>query len=265
MWNLMKGLNYQIKRDNFTIYAILFSSFLAIGISFYEALVEEGMEFSEISAGLFLAKNAEFLVVGCLVLCCVLVARIVGWDMTDKTINYEILAGNSRNHVFGARVILTFLWCLGISVIYLVLPLVVLSFCNGWGPNLEIKVGVSWVLIFILLVFRLVCELILLTVLLKNCFISMIIGWILNEFVVLVTLVYEEMIGDFPVFLFSLSGMFQFSTFPYKFEYIGGKDIPVFGPPIGSGEIMQIIISVIVVSGLTLLVAKTQFNKQDMR
>ncbi len=265
MWNLMKGLNYQIKRDNFTIYAILFSSFLATGITIYSALVEEGMAFSEINAGLFLAKNAEFMVVGCLALCCVLVSRIVGWDMTDKTINYEILAGNSRNHVFGARIILTFLWCLGISVIYLVLPLVVLFFCNGWGPNLEIKIGITWVLIFILLVFRLVCELILLTVLLKNCFISMIIGWILNEFVVLVTLVYEEMIGEFPIFLFSLSGMFQFSSFPYKFEYIGGKDIPVFGPPIGSGEIMQIIISVIVVSGITLWVAKTQFNKQDMR
>ncbi|MBE5881218.1 MAG: hypothetical protein E7289_02730 [Lachnospiraceae bacterium] len=150
MWNLMKGLNYQIKRDNFTIYAILFSGFLAIGIGFYSALVEEGMAFSEISAGLFLAKNAEFMVVGCLVLCCVLVARIVGWDMTDKTINYEILAGNSRNHVFGARVILTILWCLGISALYLILPLLVLSFCNGWGSNLEIKVGVTWMLIFIL-------------------------------------------------------------------------------------------------------------------
>lgn len=265
MWNLMKGLNYQIKRDNFTIYAILFSSLLAVGIGFYEALVEEGMAFSQISAGLFLAKNADFLVVGCLALCCVLVARIVGWDMTDKTINYEILAGNSRNHVFGARVILSILWCLGISAIYLVLPLVVLAFCNGWGPNLEIKIAVSWVLIFMLLVFRLVCELILLTVLLKNCFISMIIGWILNEFAVLVTLVYEEMIGEFPIFLFSLSGMFQFSSFPYKFEYIGGEDIPVFGFPFGGGEIMQIIIASIVVSVLTLAAAKAQFKKQDMR
>ena len=93
MWNLLKALNYQTKRDNVTIYAVIIGLLMS-------AMMFIDVDIAETDGGQFAAVSGEVLPMALAYMMIILITRICGWDQTDKTINYEILSGHSRASVY---------------------------------------------------------------------------------------------------------------------------------------------------------------------
>ena len=62
-------------------------------------------------------------------------SKLVAGDASDKTINYEFMAGHSRNRIFVGRTIAGFLWGALLMWILMMLPLGYLNLLYGWGPE----------------------------------------------------------------------------------------------------------------------------------
>ena len=179
MRNLIKAQNYQLKRDKATRYILigLLGSLVVIFLEY-----SRNNLLSELTGGdtAFTMGEPNCILLGLLVT--LLTCRIVGWDYTDKTINYELMAGHSRAAVFWSRVCVSLVWTIVGSAIFLFLPLLVFGGINGWGSNTNmgeilLRYGLSF-----LPLFRLLGECVLLTMLLRNCYMAMVIGYVLYEF-----------------------------------------------------------------------------------
>ena len=63
----------------------------------------------------------------------------VSGDAGDKTINYELINGHSRNKVFFSRIIVGIGWGVLLVLVFNVIPLVYLSLINGWGDETSMR------------------------------------------------------------------------------------------------------------------------------
>lgn len=173
MWNIVKAQRYQVRRDK-AVYVIGLFAFVLSGIFFAE-LVSETPD--GVQGSLVVAELGSLFVIAGLFLMLVTVAGIIGNDFMDKTINYEVLSGHSRKQVYFGRVIPAIVYgVLGTMVLSAFWPMVV-TVTQGFGDLMEAK-GV-WIryglLVFVF--FRLVCELVFLTVITKNTHITYLVGF----------------------------------------------------------------------------------------
>ncbi|MDE5873976.1 MAG: ABC transporter permease subunit, partial [Lachnospiraceae bacterium] len=134
MWNIMKAQNYQIKGDNLIIYGLLFSLLLPVA-----GLLLDDTALDYMTGSVYAVSMFSFLPYIFMIISLIIVTRIIGWDMNDKTINYELLSGHSRAQVFFGRVIMSLVWTIIASVIVAVIPLVIFTIINGWGHSLKVS------------------------------------------------------------------------------------------------------------------------------
>ncbi|MBR6403736.1 MAG: ABC transporter permease subunit [Eubacterium sp.] len=60
-------------------------------------------------------------------------SKLMAGDAADKTINYEFMAGHSRNEIFVGRIIAGFLWGALLVFILMLLPIGLSDVIYGWG------------------------------------------------------------------------------------------------------------------------------------
>lgn len=173
MWNIMKAQWYQLRRDK-AVYVIGFFAFAISGI-FFSQLVSEASD--GVQGSLVIVELGAFFVIAGLLFLLVVVANTMGNDFVDKTINYEVLSGHSRKQVYFGRVLPAIVYGVSGAMILSLFWPVAVTVTQGWGDLMEVK-GV-WLryglLIFVL--FRLVCELVFLTVITKNTYITYLVGF----------------------------------------------------------------------------------------
>ena len=130
MWNIIKAQNYQTRNDIVVIAALIFIGALSIISPYFNGL---NIPFSEITGSIY-AVNSEktFL----LFILLIVTTRVCGWDQSDKTINYEILAGHNRLAVYFGRIITSIIWVTVSCAVLLFGPLAVCTVINGWGYTL---------------------------------------------------------------------------------------------------------------------------------
>ncbi len=261
MWNLIKAQNYQIKDDRITIYAMICILLAPVGIT----LAQCNFRVENLSGGMLMARMGAVFASEVVMVLIVMVTRICGWDMTDKTINYEVMAGHSRGKVYFSRVIVSMLWCVTSAVIALIVPLVVFSMLNGWGNHMNIRDVAIRVIFMILVLFRLVGEIVFLTFLVGKGNNAMVAGFALFGAASLGQMLYQEFTGKDITLLTAyanLNYIFDFSN--YKLEYIGGKDIPVFLTEISTSMITSTILVSLLVGSGCLVIGYRMFGKKDM-
>lgn len=261
MWNIMKAMNYQVRRDNVVIYALLAGIFLP----FLNVIIETGFDLDAIYGGLFVAQFGTTYTIVLAVVFVILVPRICGWDATDKTLNYEIMAGHSRKEVYFGRVIVSSVWSMLSGIVIMVLPVLVLTMMNGWGENVNVLDVVIRYLLVLFPMFRLICELVLLTFLLRNCYAAMLIGWMFFGVSMIGSMVYVELTEKkltVQLAVSNLTTLFGFDN--YKLEYIGGEDIPVFSAGLSSSVIGSTILVSLLVGAACLAIGYVVFRKRDM-
>ena len=261
MWNLIKAQNYQIKGDNIILYALIYMLFMPTGLT----LVNAGFQIDRFSGGMLMAQMGAMFATELVMVLIIMVTRICGWDMNDKSINYEIMAGHSRGKIYFARGIVSLTWSMVCSVVTLVVPVAVFSLINGWGQNMSVKDVVIHVVLMFFVVFRLVGEVVLLTFLAGKGNTAVVAGFALFGASAFGQMLYQEFTGKTITLLTAyanLNYLFDFSN--YKLEYIGGEDIPVFLTEISISMIRSTILVSLIVGSVCWVIGYRVFGKKDM-
>ncbi len=262
MWNLIKAQKYQIKRDNAMIYIYLLGAVYFVG---FWADYLTGHKISEITGSVAAIYNGTVCMIVTGILVALLTARIMGWDYNDKTLNYELLAGHSRAKVFWSRVLVSMLWCLVSVIIVLLVPLLVFGILNGWGVTADLGGTLFRYALTLFPLFRFFCECILLTVLMRNCYMVMIIGFVMYEF--------SWLIADMQALLtniklathFASTNVARLLEFGRQYlDYIDGEDVIVHETAMEASFVMGTIGVSLLVGGVCLFIAYRYFKKCDL-
>lgn len=255
MFNIVKSQNYQIRHDMFSVITVI----VILGISVYMALCE-----SVTGAEKFLALGENIPMLW-LLICLVMGARIAAWDYSDKTINYELLAGHSRKDLYWGRFVVALWWCVLLCLGTVGIPLIICSVRNGWGNNVDFVNCMLRLLVSVLPLLRILAEFFLLAILLKNCYVTYAVGYVLIGGTMMGVLLLSEVLNVDCSFLLgftTLAELFQLGN--SHLEWIDGVDISVYDSILSSSQIMEIILSSIVVILLSLFAGYGVFKKRDM-
>lgn len=257
MRNVMKAMNYQIIRDNFLIYSII------AGVVPMISIFANG--FDELNGGMAIVTISSGISVFMGIALVILVPRICGWDYTDKTMNYEILAGHKRADVFWGRALLSIVWGLSVAVITVGLPIIIVSLIFGWGNNLDLGNTVLRFVLVIFPLFRLICELTLITFLLRNCYGTIICGYMYIMFSTMAVMIIEEF-GKFK-FTSQLSvanamRLLEFNN--HTIGFVDGEDVYIYESAVESGFAVETIAVSLIGGIICLLIGYFAFKKSDV-
>lgn len=262
MRNLIKAQKYQIKRDNGIIYIYL------IGAVYFVAFWADyliGHKFNEITGSGAALYNGETCTIVSGLLVALLTCRIVGWDFNDKTLNYELMAGHSRAKVYWSRVIVSMKWCLITVPVLLFVPLLFFGIVNGWGVDTDMGGVILRHVLTLFPLFRFACECVLLSVIMRNCYMSMIIGFMMYEF----TWVFAEM----QVLMTKVKLGVHFASTNVtrllmldksSFGYIDNQDVIVYDTSLETGFILGTIGISLLIGAVCLFAGYRYFKKCDM-
>lgn len=259
MHNIIKSLNYQTKRDNFLYYAIFAAAATACMAFAFET------NFSKYTGGYYFGYLGGnfYMVVSFIAI--LLSTRICGWDYSDKTLNYEILAGHTRNDVYWSRVIVCLAWSMALSVAAMLLPIVICTIVNGWGNEMDFGGGVLRFLMLLFPTFRIICEAMMFTFLTKSCFIGMALSFIYMETSSMIV----SMLEGFDVcdlsWQLSTSIFFDLTYFNSKMGYIDGKDIEVFITEMEPSLVISSVVGSLGFGIAFIILGYFVFKKSDMR
>lgn len=131
MINIIKALNYAIKRDVLTYISIVGGLLLAL-IPFL-AVGDRGI--SALNGGMYMNIYTGVMLFLPYIMSCIIGAKIIGSDMGDKTINYEVMSGHSRIEAFWGRVATAYIWNISICIVVSALPIGIVTLVLGWGNN----------------------------------------------------------------------------------------------------------------------------------
>ncbi|MBO5237986.1 MAG: ABC transporter permease subunit [Lachnospiraceae bacterium] len=173
MWNVIRAQLYQLKKDKISWGAIFLALAMSVILAFLYA--DEYKSGSEIVAGM-----AFFYAMIGMIVMLIVVTGIMGKDFTDKTLNYEILAGHTRGEVFLGRLLVAAL--VGSLVGFLVMVVVpcAATLFLGWGDvmawqGVVIRYGLVWVTLVSICV-----QLAFVTILTKNPYITLLVGYLVG-------------------------------------------------------------------------------------
>jgi ABC-type transport system involved in multi-copper enzyme maturation permease subunit len=261
MWNIIKAQNYQIKKDNVTVYVFLFG----LIISLIMPIVDGASDISNLTGSDFVLALSSNIEVIFPIAVLVLTARICGWDYGDKTMNYEILAGHSRKQVYWGRVVSSTVVTLVCCIVMTAVPTILYTIIGGWGASLDfVNVMLSFILAFFPLL-RLISFFALLTFLLKNGYIAMLVGWMLYGMQVIgITLFLDLFDIKANVQFASINLMSLFNYDNATFKTVNGKDVAVFASSLSNRLIVLTIVVSLAVSAIYLLIGCRIFKHRDL-
>ena len=168
MWNLLKATAAQSKHDKLLwLLAVLFC-LLFPGLMFLMDLVMDAGLFTNMTgseaAGTWFG-SAAFLMT---IMAIVLTGRICGWDLRDKTANYEILFGHKRAAVYFSRFAAASAVCILCATVMMLLPPLLITAVMGWGGSMTFGTMMQHFLLALPVVLRIVCLFTMLTFLVEN-------------------------------------------------------------------------------------------------
>lgn len=261
MWNIMRALNYQTKRDNVIIIGFCFAFFLQIVAFLGNGSAEPG-EWNGCSV-VVLCSEIYPILIGLLPL--VITCRICGWDFDDKTINYELLSGHSRYSVFWARVTVSFLWSIVGTAAVIFLPIMGITIAGGWGYGLNAADMALRGLISFFPMFRIICVWILMTTLLRSSYKTLLLGYLLFDGTALITVIAEESQKAIHFSVFSLANLMKLLNLSnYTMVYINGEDVAVYRTALETSEIYSSIFVSLAVGTVCLALSCGVFYRRDM-
>ncbi len=264
MYNLIKAQNYQLWRDNYIIYVLIGVVGMTVMnlVASIQSIVNSG---ELVNGGFFTSMGATAYSLIYMALALAFSARICGWDFTDKTLNYEILAGHTRNEVFWSRAVLSFIWVFAFAVALTVLPYCGVIIAGGWGVNMSFGGALVRFGLAFLMLLRLTCFFIFLTFVVKNCFVSLFLGYILMMLPMVAVMMINEFTKieiTYQLTSYAMISVLDFSN--YKLGYVDSGDIVQFITDTDPEFIIGTVVMSLVLSAVYLLLGYTIFRKTDV-
>jgi len=153
MYNIIKGINYYGRKD-LPVFVTVFFMFTLPLISAFE-LSGSGTEFEYISTSVYFTESFGDLSFLVILLTIIITARIVGSDLGDKTLNYEIMGGHKRFQVYFGRTAAGILWGAVLPWLVMALPFIYFTVLNGWNKHMVYTDPEEIIFRFLLLLFPL--------------------------------------------------------------------------------------------------------------
>lgn len=262
MGNIIKSIRYQTLRDNVTYLALL-AGIVVLLVSVFDAKDLLSLTGSEYFI------NISAYPIAAAVIIIILATRICGCDFSDKTINYEVLAGHSRQNIYWGRVFSSFAFCLPAAVILLTLPPILLSIKNGWGIYMDFGGFILRCAVALLPLIRLLCECIMLAFLTKSAYLGLIASFLFSECGSVAFMFIDEYgRGKYDILkaLHSFTNFSNLLTFSdYEYKYINGEDITFFETALNSSYLAATIICSIAGCALCLALGYLFVRKSDFK
>ncbi|MCM1170531.1 MAG: ABC transporter permease [Clostridium sp.] len=256
----MKAQNYQIKGDNLIIYGLLVSLLLPVAELFLD---DAGLDY--MTGSLYAVSMFSMLPFVFLIISLIIVTRIIGWDMNDKTINYEMLSGHSRAQVFFGRLLVAFAWTIISSVIVAVIPLIFFTIINGWGYSLNVNDFVIRFAVMLCPYIRWICVIVFITVLAKNSNAGIVLGYMLVMGSLFPLMLIKEVLDINTGSIFAFPNLVALSEFSNSIpRLIGDEMVTVYDGTIDASLLKGSVIISLVVGAVYVLISYRIFKKRDM-
>ena len=260
MWNIIKAQNYQTRNDIIVIAALIIIGIMSVISPLFNGL---NIPFSELTGSIYAVNSDKSFL---LFIILIITTRVCGWDQSDKTINYEILAGHNRAAVYFGRIITSIIWVTAVCAVLMFGPLAVCSVINGWGYSADFNgVMLRYVLSFLPII-RVTCELALLTFILRKGGLSGILGYLLIDGVVIADSIISMETDSKLTWQFGETNLMCVSGFSdFSYGYVNGEDIEVFETALDPSLILGTIAASVIVGAACLIIGSVIFRKSNMK
>ena len=252
MKGIIQSQIYQLKRD-----VILWGMFLGmVVLTLIQILDYVLFEETALTGGYFAVRMGE-MNTNCVIFLIIAAAYIMGQDFVNKTAYYDVLYGYQRAEVFWGRAIPTLLVTVVMSMILLGLIPALTTVIYGWGTVVALPEFLLRCVLYLFLVFRICCEVILLTVVCRELYQVYIIEGVLYGMGM-----FLEVKNPY-VFAWSATmEVFDFES--WDVYHIDGTTEILYESTISGGTIAMIILSSLGMSVLCLLLARKYFVVKDI-
>lgn len=263
MFNVMKAQKYQLLRSNLT-----YCTFLAgLGISAFICMMSMPSSggFKELTGSMWTVYMSDSYSMLIPMISLIFVIMICGADLSDKTINYEVLTGTKRSDVYFGRVIMSLIMSLICCLIIVVLPILFLTLINGWGTIMTVSDVSLRIAAMLFPMIRLTALFTFIAFLFRNNTAVAVTGYLLllaEMMLCSLEEVFDPTLMSGLLSVFSLTRLFKIEN--VGFEYIDGKDVQVVKDILEMSTVRTAAISGIAGTAVLLIIGYMIFRKRDM-
>lgn len=264
MINTMKSVGYGMRRDKGVLFSLGFMAIIPY-LTMLFLFAVEGMELKNLTPSYYFAsQNMAMITLLFYYPIVIIVCKAMGGDLSDKTINYEILSGHKRGTVFSARAMVGALWGAVLPILFIALPLFVFWLLNGWGMETDPKDILLRVLLSVFPLMRLCALNMMFASLLGSSGKGIVVGFLAELFMSIIQSVSEEVFHVTLYYGLTLNNIMVLLTSPNSRELIvDGKPVTVFETAVSGQMVLKTIGFSLAVSAVYLMIAYTIFRKKD--
>ncbi len=175
MKNVIKSQLYQLRHEPLCFIVTL----LVVIAYLFLAWLDSMADGTKTSAVVYFFSSGAIAVCFSLIPVLMLVGQVCCGDFGDKTANYELMSGHKRSEVYLGRAVVCILLCTALAMVMTALPAIFKGILDGFGDEMPLTdVLVRYLLIGIVIA-RIVCECVCISFMVKNKYISMVLGYII--------------------------------------------------------------------------------------
>ena len=264
MFNIIKSLNYSTRRDTLNWITIITLIALPLFVCYLVGMLNPDstsvMTPSAYFASTEMGTVFIFMCFGIMILAC----KVMSGDAGDKTINYELMAGHSRDKVFAGRVIASFLWGAVLVFVIMLLPLGYLTLINGWGVETNMNEVLLRSFLTIFPIIRFTALTIMIASISRSAGKGIALSYALFLITTLIASILQDMFEIDLKFSFSMTNAASLlSTQNSWYEVVDGKTVVIFDTSVPGDLIWKTIVVSIVAAAIYLTIAYINFKKTD--
>lgn len=263
MINVIKAQKYQVLRS-FSTYALLLCSLIFIAIILFAEISGEQVE--KITGSMFFSYIGEINSMILPMLILIYTAVIFGSDLSDKTVNYELLSGIRRSNVFFGRFFVVMAVNIMVYLIITVPPMLIFTSLNGWGHTVMVKEVVIRYSLGVMPVIRYTAFYTFITLVVRNNAVVIGIGYVFSMITMISTIMINELFDTkVTMYLFSID-IFDRLLNPKNMGYgfFEGEDVMVVKDLLETDTMCHAAAASILGTAVFLLIGLTVMRRRDM-
>ena len=235
----------------------LVGSLISVGESVF---ADENLFGLKVNASMIFGTNAGSISDITVLFVFISVGLFASRDMNDKTMNYEIMSGHDRKHVFLSRAAVSILLGAGGGLIMFFMEPLVTSIMYGWGNSIPLSTAALRIALIVLLFVRISAELVLAAALLKRTYLVYIVG--MTAFI-MEAICFGDSKGSPYVLVFSAGeAIMKFNTF--SLDHIDGTSELFFDNPMPASTAAAIAVSYLIVAAGCIYFGCRLFCRSDL-
>ena len=268
MWNLLKSTAAQTKRDKIlwmiaAFFCVVFPGMMLVMDAVMDMELFATMTGSA-AAGTWLESTAFMMPM----MVIILTGRICGWDLRDKTANYEIMFGHKRAAVYFSRFLIAAAVSILCSTVMMLGTPLLITALRGWGASMTFGTMMQHYLLALPVVLRIVCLFTMLTFLVENDVAVFAIGffWNMGQAIMIVLL---EVSGNglklswHTSLICLMRNVLDFSN--TTGGMLDGKEITVYKAALTQSAVTETLLSAVGFGLLWLLLGYLIFRRRDLK